>query len=512
MVCSPSSAGTSWARDNYCFFFQAEDGIRDYKVTGVQTCALPISPNLGFHAHGSAAARPERDGRGAFASKGQTVNVTVENLAPCKKLLRVEVDAPAVDAAFDEVTKEFMKQVRLPGFRPGKAPRHLVVKAFGPQIDDEVKRKLISENYRNALNEQKLQVVGAPDFEEIQFGKGQALQFAATLETAPEFELPEYRGLPIKKQMAVVTEEDVERALNVLREQRAVYTDVAREGRDGDFVVVNYTGTCEGKPITETAPTARGLTEKKDFWLQVAKDSFIPGFTKQLIGATAGEKRTVNVDYPADFVPQQLGGKKGVYEVEIVQVKEKGLPEPNDEFAKSFGAESMERLRTGVVTDLQNELNFKIKRNVRDQLMKGLLGRVTCELPESVVINETRNVVYDIVRENQQRGVTKEIIDQQKDQIFTYANNSAKERVKAAFVLGRIAEKESIKAEPNEVTQRILFLAQQYQIKPEQMVKQLQERNGIAEIHEQIISAKVLDFLEQQAKVEEVLPTVGTPA
>jgi len=434
------------------------------------------------------------------------VNVTVENLAPCKKLVRVEVDAPAVDAAFEEITREFMKQARLPGFRPGKSPRHLVIKAFASQIDDEVRRKLISEAYRDAVKEQKLNVVGAPDIEEIQFSKGQPLQFAATLETAPEFELPEYKGIAVKREMAAVTGEDVERALNVLQEQRAGYNDVDRAVQTGDFVVVNYTGTCDGKPITETAPTARGLTEKKDFWLHVEKDSFIPGFTEQLIGAKKTEKRTVNVDFPADFVPAQLAGKKGVYEVEIVQVKEKVLPELDEEFAKSFGAESVAKLREGVTTDLQNELSHKIKRSVRDQLVRALLERVQCDLPESVVLNETRNVVYDIVRENQQRGVSREVIDQQKDQIFSVANNSAKERVKVAFILGRIAEKEGITAEKEELTQRILLLAQQYQIKPEQMIKQLRERNGFTEIHEQIISAKVLDFLELNAKVEEVLP------
>jgi trigger factor len=244
----------------------------------------------------------------------------------------------------------------------------------------------------------------------------------------------------------------------------------------------------------------------------VAKDSFIPGFTEQLIGAKAGEQRTVNVEFPADFVAAQLSGRKGVYEVTVVQVKEKGLPELSDEFAKSYGAESLAVLRQGVHSDLQKELNQKIKRGVREQLMKELLGRVAFDLPESVVVNETRNVVYDLVRENQQRGVTREMIDKQKDQIFSYANNSAKDRIKAAFILGRIAQQEGIKVEPDELTQRILHLAQQTQTKPDKLVKELQERNGFGEIQEQIISSKVLEFLEQQAKIEEVLPAPGTPA
>lgn len=440
------------------------------------------------------------------------MNVTVENLAPCKKLVRVDVDAQAVDATFEEITRDFMKQVRLPGFRPGKAPRHLVTKSFGPQIDDEVRRKLVNENFRKAVADHKIHAVGQPDIEEIQFGRGQALLFAATVETAPEFELPEYNGIPLRREMATVTEEAVDRALDTLRDQRAVYNDVDREVRDGDFVVVNYQGTSEGKPLTEFAPTARGLTEKKDFWLHVTAGSFIPGFTEQLVGAKAGEKRVVKVDFPADFVSAQLSGRQGEYAVDLVQVKEKHLPAADDEFAKSFGAESMAVLRAGVQEDLQRDLAMKQKRSARDQIMKHLLSTVACELPESVVQNETRNVVYDLVRENQQRGITREQIDSQKDQIFHFASSSAKDRVKAAFVLSRIAQKEGIQVQNEEISQRILQLAAQYQLKPEQMVKQLRERNGFAEIQEQILTSKVLDFIERNAKVEETLPGAGTPA
>jgi trigger factor len=434
------------------------------------------------------------------------VNVTVENLAPCKKLVRVEVDAAAVDAQFEKTTREFMKLARLPGFRPGKAPRHLILKTYAAQIDDDVKRELISDSYRQAVKDQKLHLVGQPDIEEIQFGRGKALQFAATVETAPEFELPEYKGLPVRREVRIVTEEDIERALGVLREQRAVYTDVARAVQDNDFVVVNYTGTCEGKPITEIAPASRGLAANQGFWMHVAKDSFIPGFTEQLIGAQAAEKRTVTVTFPADFVAPQLAGKPGAFEVEIVQVKEKGLPELNDELAKSYGAENVEKLREGVRKDLDNELKFKLKRDTRNQLMRGLLERVTFDLPESVVLNETRHVVYDLVRETQQRGLSREEIDRQKDQIFSYASSNAKERVKSAFVLGRIADKEGLKASPEEVTQRILVLAEQYQMKPEQLIKQLRDRNGLGEIEEQIVTAKVMDLLEQNARFEDVLP------
>jgi trigger factor len=432
------------------------------------------------------------------------VNVTVENLAACRKLVRVEVDVQEVDSAYDKIASEFQREVRLPGFRPGKAPRDMVLKQFAKQIDDEVKRKLISDHYRKALDEHKLEVVGYPDIEEIQFGRGQSLQFAATVETAPEFALPEYKGLPVKREMASVTEPDMERALGILREQRVTYRDVARPAQAEDFVVVNYKGTCEGKPLTEIAPTARGLTEQNNFWLHIKPDSFIPGFTEQLIGAQAGDRRTVTVDFPADFVAPALAGKKGEYTVEIVQIKERLLPNADDELAKSFGAENVEKLQEGVRQDLQNELDLKQRRNIRNQIVRELLNRVQFDLPESMVLNETRNVVYDIVRENQERGVSKEVINQQKDEIYNVASNSAKDRVKVSFLLNRIAEKEAIKVGQEEIMQRILMMAQQYQIKPEKLIKQLRDRGGIGEIHEQILTAKVLDFLETNAQVEEI--------
>ena len=432
------------------------------------------------------------------------MNVTVETLAPCKRLLRIEVDSQAVDKAFDETTASYQREARLPGFRPGKAPREMITRTYAKEIEKEVKKKVMSDAYRRALEEQKLRVIGYPDIEEITFGRGQALQFAATVETAPEFELPEYKGLPVKIEARSVTETDLERALDVLRTQRATYNDVARPVQTGDFVVVSYTGTCDGKPITETAPTAAGLTTQKDFWVHVEKDSFIPGFSEQLVGASAGDKRTVSVDFPAEFVTPQLAGKKGVYDVEIVRVKERVLPEMSDVFAQTFGAETMEKMREGVRADLQNELKHKQNTSIRNQLVGGLLKGLNYALPESVVLSETRNIIYDIVRENQQRGATKEAIDQRKEEIYSYASNSAKERIKAAFLLGRIAEKEGIKVTKEEITNRILFLAQQYQMKPDKFLKQLQERDGLSEIQEQILTSKVLDFLQLSAKIEEV--------
>jgi len=432
------------------------------------------------------------------------VNITVENLAPCKKLLRVEVDARIVGETFDAVTREFQKHAALPGFRPGKAPREMIARRFAADIKDEARRKLISEHYRKAVEEKKLRVIGPPDIEEIQFDRGQDLQFAATVETAPEFDLPEYKGLPVRREIKSVTDQDVERALHLLAQQHVKYQTVTRELRVGDVAVVHYTGTCDGQPLTAIAPTAHSLAEKKNFWIDAGAESFLPGFAEQLLGAKAGEKRTVTVDFPADFVTRELAGKKGVFNVEIVEVKEKVLPPLDDEFAKKYDAENLEKLRAGVRRDLENELKYSQERAVRRQIIRALLDRVNFELPETPVAQETRTVVYDIVRENSQRGVPREVIEKEKDAIYAAATRSAQERVKLAFLIQRIAEQEKISATQDEVLRRAQSLAAFYQIPLEQFIKDLQKRDGIRELYEQIVHEKVLAFLEQNAKIEDV--------
>jgi trigger factor len=436
----------------------------------------------------------------------KTVNVNIEELGPCKKLVRFEVEPKEVDDTFENTAKEFQRHANLPGFRPGKAPKDMVLKRYEKDIQDEVKRKLIAENYQKAVKEHKLEPVGYPDIEEIQFTKGQPFQFAATIETAPKFEMPEYRGLPAKREMARVTEEDIDRAVAALQSQQAKFDKVDRAIQDGDFAVINYSGRAEGKPISEWAPVARGLTEKKSFWIEIKHEAFIPGFAPQLVGAKAGEKRTVQVEFDKDFVTKEIAGKKGEFDVEVAEVKERKLPPTDEAFAKTYGAASMQELREGIRQDLQNELNNKVRSSVRNQIVSGLLSKVNFELPESIVQAETRDVVYNIVSENQKRGVAMEVLDQQKDSIYSAANAAAKDRVKADFLFNKIAEREGIRVTPEELRGRIVNLAQVYQMTPEAFYKELEKRNGVGDISMQILREKVVDFLQENAAIENVEP------
>jgi trigger factor len=419
--------------------------------------------------------------------------------------MRVEVEPAKVEEAFEEIARKFQREAKFPGFRPGKAPKDLVAKRFEPEIQDEVKRKLITDSFRAACAEQKITPVLAPDVEEIQFTRGQPLHFVATMETAPDFALPEYKGLRAQREMGGAAPADIEKALGLFRERQKTFLTVDRPLRTGDIAVVNYTGSCDGKPITDTAPTAKGLTENKAFWIETEKDSFLPGFSGQLLGAKAGEKRTVTIDFPPDFVLPPLAGKKGVYEVELVEVKEKVLPEMNQKFAESWGAKDLEALREGVRADLQNEWNQTQNRKIRQQVTQALLQGVQCDLPDGVVTAETRELVYTIVSDNQQRGVPKEALDAEKDNIYANANSMARERIKAMFVFQKIAEKEGIRVEQTDIVARLQSLAVEHKMPVEKLYQELEKNHRIeAVIHRPILHDKVVNLLVQYARIEDV--------
>ena len=434
------------------------------------------------------------------------MEVTITDLSPCKKQLRIEIDAETVNAKFDAVAKDFRRHAHLPGFRQGKAPLANVMRSYGDKIGEEAKRTLMSDSYAKALKENELRPVIMPEVEELQFGHGKPFQYLATLEVTPAFEMPEYIGIEVEKERRSVNDADIAKALDTLREQRVSYADMDRPAVEDDFIVVNFTGTIDDKPITDLIKVARGLTEQKNFWLHKTQNPLIPGTVEALIGSSKGDKKTVTVTIPDDFVYEEIVGKEAKYEIEVVQVKEKSLPELDDKFAKGFGAESMDKLREGVESDLKNELEYSKKKSIRNQCVDKLLGAVNCDLPETIVNEATRAAVHNIVQQNHQRGVGKEIIEENKDKIYANAKTDAEVRVKANYILSKIAEKEGIKVTDQELSRQVAAMAAQQKVKPQKLAQQLKDNGTIYQVQEEIMNAKVIDLLEEKAKVTEIDP------
>jgi len=440
------------------------------------------------------------------------VNVTVENLGACKRLVRVELAVEDVNRQIEELTREFLRQAHIPGFRPGKAPREMVERRFEKEILEEAKKKLLRESYNKAIEEQKLKVFAVLAVEDIQFERGKPMQFAATIEVQPAYELPAYVSLPAVIEETAVADGEVDRAVDLLREQQAKYEPVQREAGDGDAAVIGFVGTCEGKNIAELAPNLKAIGQAEKTWVRIEPGQFLPGFAEQLKGAKAGDQRTVTVEFPPNFAVPALAGKQGVYQVTVQEIREKRLPGLDDAFARTMEAADLTALRNGVRRDLENEVKYRQSQSVRSQVIHALLSKVDFDLPESAVKAETRNVVYDIVADIQRRGADREQVEKKKEEIYTVASKNARDRVKLGFLLDAIAARENIKVTEEEFSQHLLFMASQQRVPAKDFVKELEKREALPEVHRQLIHEKVIAFLSDKAEVRRVAPSAGGAA
>lgn len=431
-----------------------------------------------------------------------SMNIAIEEVSSLRRRLRIEVPSDRVDAAFAETAREFQKFAHIRGFRPGKAPLSVVEKRYARDIGEEVQRRIMPEAFREAVKAKKLDIVHVPGVEDVREPqRGMTFSFSAVVDLAPEFKLPDYKGIPVQKTDATVTDADVDAVLERLRDQRADYRVVDRSVQQDDYVVISYSGTCEGQPIETLAPAVPQLGRQEKFWIWIKDEFFLPGFGAQLVGARAGESRTVTVDFPGDFAQEVLRGKRGVYETKVEEVREKVLPEMNEEFAQEVAGCSLEELKNRLRMNIEADKQQRARADHLRQIFEHLRQRTDFELPESSVQNETQRALMDIVRENQLRGISDELLQEKKEDIFKAAETSARDRVKLAFIIGKIAEAEKIEVTAEELNQEILRLAQESGLSVEKFVKRVRENNSLGDIEESVLRRKTVEFLLQSAAI-----------
>jgi trigger factor len=432
------------------------------------------------------------------------MNVVVEPLPNCLATLRVEVEPERVNKAIDQVLHEFAQNVRVPGYRQGKAPRSVVEKKFKKQIREELEGKLLRETTREAIAEKKLRVLQISNVEDLQLGEDKRMSFTATVVTQPEFELPSYAGLVLEAKSAELTEAEIDESIENLREQAADFTDVAgRAAAMGDYVVVSYEGTIDGKPVHESFPKAgKPLSGNDEFWIKMTEEAFFPGYCAHLVGVNPGETREFDIEVPSDFPVEGMPGVKIHYKVGLKSIKEKVLPELNDDFAQSvLKGKTLAELRELAREELGRQKTASVEAAKRNDVMKQLLASFECELPANMVRGETQRILGELVRENQARGVAEEVLKENQKELIGVASQNAREKLKGTFLLLRIAEAEGLGVSREEIFGRIAALAERYKMTFEKMIKELEKSNGIDQLTEEILTAKTLDFIVSKANV-----------
>ncbi len=433
------------------------------------------------------------------------MKVEVENQPNCVATLKIELPPEQVSKEWDTIAKSFASQARIPGYRPGKAPRRVIEAKFRKDIQDELTKKLVSKSYHEAIAEKQLRVVSLTNLEDVEFGEDRSMRFRATVVTAPEFELPDYKGIPLQLPGTDVTEAEVDAAVERLREQSADFVDVPERGLAmEDFAVIDFEGAVDGKAISEIVPEAsRNLQGGKKFWLRLAPDNFLPRFVDQLLGQKPEESRTVKVEFPADFPVAELIGKRADYTVTLQEIKERVLPPIDDAFADKWMPEkTLPELRHALEHQIEHEKGHELERAREGQVLKFLSERIDFELPPALLKHETRNALSELVQRNRERGVPDATLKEKEEELIRVAGGLAAQRLKTNFILHRIAEQEKIQVTRADVDERIRHQAMHHNVTPEKMREEIEQHDGMNGLVEQILLAKTIDFLGSNATVD----------
>lgn len=437
--------------------------------------------------------------------RSPSVNVQVNTVSPTRKTLVVSLDPAEVDTEHRAVVDEFVRQVRLPGFRPGKAPAPMVAKRFGKEIGDEFKQKVVAKAYRGALEKDKLPVVSVVGVEEGTIAPGAAAQVTVTVDLRPEFSLPEVKGLPVEVPSAEPTPAEVDQAIEALRSERADFKPAARPAQKGDYVKFAYEGTLDGRPIAEIAPDKQLYGSVPQTWEEVegAQEGHLPGIGKLLAGVQAGEKKSVSIAFPADFaaVPA-LAGKTAQYELTIQEVRERILPALDEAFFKAHEVADLEGLKAQAAQRIRQEKERRNHAEQRRQVTDAVLGLVDFPVPESLVENETDGVLRQFIEENMRLGVPEEQFEKDKVQLYGNAKQAAQRRVKLQLILARLAQAEKIEVKEEDIDRFLYIEAMRRREKPDKLARELaKDQNRLRAVQESIIFDKAIDFLVSQAKV-----------
>ncbi|HZE57260.1 MAG TPA: trigger factor [Chthoniobacterales bacterium] len=433
------------------------------------------------------------------------MKVEVENEPHGVATLRIELAPEVVRKEWDAIASNYSRYARIPGYRPGKAPKQVIERKFRKEIQDELTKALVSKSYREAIEEKQLRVVSLTDVGDVEFGDDRSMRFKATVVTAPEFDLPDYKNIPVQLPDTTVNEAEVDTAIERLRDQTADFVDVAdRELAMGDYAVLDFTGAIDGVPISEIVPEAsKNLHGGKKFWLHLAPENFLPKFCEQIVGMKSGDTRSVQVEFPADFPVTELAGKKADYAVTLNEIKEKVLPAIDDAFAaKIMPEKTLADLRHTIEHNLEHEKEHEVERAKEQQIVKFLHERISFDLPPPLLKNETRRALNELVHRNRERGVPDELLKGKEKELIEGAGALAANRLKTNFILHRIAEAEKVEVTREEIDEAIRTQASHYNVSVEKMRKELEENDRINGLAEEILLGKTLDFLKANVSIE----------
>ncbi|MFE9788552.1 trigger factor [Nocardia salmonicida] len=420
---------------------------------------------------------------------------TVEQLSPTRVRINVEVPFEELKPDFDKAYKALAQQVKIPGFRPGKAPAKLIETRVGRgAVLEQVVNDALPARYAEAVQATEVKVIGQPEIEITKIEDGEELAFTAEVDVRPEITLPDYSGIEVSVDSFTIGDDDIEEQLTSLRQRFGTLTGVERAVADGDFVSIDLSATVDGADVPEAATT--GLSH------EVGSGQLIEGLDEAVIGLKAGE----SAEFTSTLVAGDHAGSEAVITVTVQSVKERELPEADDEFAQLAS-------EFDTIDELKEDLKGRVERvkkveqagSIRDKVLDTLLETVEVPLPEAVVKAEVDAVVHDAVHGfDHDEAKLAEALEAQgssREEFDKDTQEAAEKSVKTQLLLDAIAEAENTQVGQQELTERILFQAQRYGMSPEQFIQQVQQAGQLGAVFADVRRGKALAGVVGQVKV-----------
>jgi trigger factor len=430
-------------------------------------------------------------------SVSPTETAETTNKESVKREISVEIPAAEVARETEVIIQKYQKVARLPGFRAGHVPASIIKQRFGEEVKSDVVEALVPKYFRREAEKQGLMPVSQPRVTDLHIHDSEPLRFKASFEVMPEIPVEGYKELRADKPEIVVNEEEVEQALHNVREQHATFTSV--EGRalaDGDFAQASL----DGRPKDAHAAKDANPVRMDEVLVEIGGKNTMPEFTEHLRGASAGEERTFEVNYPQDASDKRLAGKTFSYTVKIHAIKQKSLPELNDEFAKELGEfTSMDAVKKQVRENMEAEKLHTAEHEAKDKLVAELIKRNEFEVPESLVDRQIDLRLERGLRALAAQGMKMEDMKKMDlPRLRVGQREQALQDVKSSLLLERIAELEKITVSDDELNQEVEALAKQTKQTPEAVRARLTQDGGLDRIRTRIRSEKALNFLYHQ--------------
>jgi trigger factor len=426
------------------------------------------------------------------------MDVQVQDISTIRKQLSFSIPAEQVDTEIISAYKKLAKTAKIKGFRPGKIPRNVLERHYEPQMQEQVTGKLINDSFFKALIEHKIPAISHPEINNSSdVVSGQAFTYVAEVEIKPEIEVKDYSGLKLEREKFVVDSSVVDKKIEEMQASRSELVSSKRKvARDGDVALIDYEGSVDGVLFDG------GKGENHE--LELGSGSFIPGFEEQVVGMKRDQEKEISVTFPEEYGNEELAGKPAVFKVVLKDIKEKTLPKLDDEFAKSFGLETVEQIREKLDESYQTQEKARIENDLRERLINVLIEKNPCEVPEVMVASQLEYMLGNIRSRMQQQGMTMEMLGMNEESFGVMYRDTAVSQVQGSLILEAVAAQEGIKIEDNDLDTKLEEIAVMSNAPLESVKKYYANDDAKQGLMSQIVEEKTLSFLLDKSTIKDV--------